>query len=154
EFLIQLVHEGRVWLEWTITMIGLPKGSIGAAPGPDRRAFLRDRRFVPGLRLSSVEGAATTLTREAVQEIAWLPGTAEAAYGPAAAPQAAVREHLGPRLGVHPSTVRWDGALAATAHEPVSRYPLRVAAEGDLVRVADAGPPGKDMGRVSEWWRE
>ncbi len=153
EFLIQLVHEGRVWIEWVITMIGLPKGSIGMARGPERRAFLRDLRFVPGVRLSRAEGAATVLTREAVQEIAWLPGTVEAVYGSADVAQIAVREHLGQRLGVHPSAVRWDGAEASTLHDPISRYPLRVEAAGDLVRVADAGPPRKDLDHVSDWWR-
>jgi 1-acyl-sn-glycerol-3-phosphate acyltransferase len=153
EFLVQLVHEERVWLEWIITMIGLPKGSIGMAPGPARRAFLRDRRFVPGVRLSRAEGAVTTLGREAVQEIAWLPGTVEAVYGSADVAQIAVREHLAHRLAVHPSTVRWDGAEAAAAQDPIARYPLRVEAEGDRARVSDAGPARKDLGAVSEAWR-
>jgi 1-acyl-sn-glycerol-3-phosphate acyltransferase len=153
EFLLQLLHEERVWVEWTITMVGLPKGSIGMAPGPERRAFLRDRRFVPGVRLSRAEGAATTLTRAAVQEIAWLPGTVEAVYGSADFVQIALREHLGHRLHVHPSTVRWDGAEAATAHEPLSRYPLRIETDGSLARIHDAGPPRLDLVPSSAWWR-
>ncbi len=151
EFLLQLTHEGRVWMEWVITMIGLPKGSIGMAPGPERRAFLHERRFVPGVRLSKSEagreGAATTLTREQVQEIAWLPGTVEAVYGTADVTQIAVREHLAHRLGVHPSTVAWDGAEASTVHEPIARYPLRVEAGESLVRVTDAGPQRQDLER-------
>ncbi len=153
EFLIELAHEGRVWLSWVITMIGLPKGTIGMAPGPERRAFLRDKRFVPGVRLSGEAAGVTTLTREAVQEIAWLPGTVEAVYGATDVVQIAVREHLGHRLGVHPSTVRWDGALASTTHEPLARYPLRVETEGSLARVADAGRPSLDLGATSTWWR-
>jgi 3-hydroxymyristoyl/3-hydroxydecanoyl-(acyl carrier protein) dehydratase/1-acyl-sn-glycerol-3-phosphate acyltransferase len=153
EFLIQLVHEGQVWIEWVITMIGLPKGSIGMARGPDRRAFLRDHRFVPGVRLSRTEGAATALARESVQEIAWLPGTVEAVYGSADPVQIAAREHLGHHLGVHPSAVRWDGAEAATVHDPVSRYPLHVEDTGALVRVRDAGRPRHDLSLSSTWWR-
>src|SRR5262249_29643077 len=139
EFLLQLIHGDRVWVEWIITMIGLPKGSIGMAPGPLRRAFLRDRRFVPGVRLPRAEGPVTTLGRDAVQEIAWLPGTVEAVYGTADVAQIAVREHLAHRLGVHPSTVRWDGSEAATAHDPITRYPLRIESDGDRATVSDAG---------------
>src|SRR5262249_42224499 len=153
EFFVQLVHEGQVWLEWTITMIGLPKGTLGAAPGHLRRAFLRDKRFVPGLRLSRVEGEAATLTRVAGRAVGWLPRTAACAYASPDPTRLAVRAPLGHRLGLHPSTVRWDGTLGATTHDPVSRHPLRVEVEGDRVRVADAGPPGKDLGLVSAWWR-
>jgi 3-oxoacyl-(acyl-carrier-protein) synthase/3-hydroxymyristoyl/3-hydroxydecanoyl-(acyl carrier protein) dehydratase/1-acyl-sn-glycerol-3-phosphate acyltransferase len=154
EFLLQLVHGDRVWLEWVITMIGLPKGSIGMAPGPDRRAFLRERRFVPGMRLSSAREGLTTLTREAVQEIAWLPGTVEAVYGSADVAQIAAREHLGHRLRVHPSAVQWDGVEATSAHDPIARYPLRVETAGAEVQVADAGPPRQELGPISTWWRD
>jgi 1-acyl-sn-glycerol-3-phosphate acyltransferase len=155
EFLIQLIDDGaaRVWLEWTLAMILLPKGSIGMAPAPQRRAFLRDKRFVPGVRLSRQEESASVLTREAVQAIAWLPGTVEAVYGTGDVAQIAAREHLAHRLGVHPSTCRWDGVHASTTHEPLGRYPFEVTSAGHEVRVADAGPPEHDLDDVSAWWR-
>jgi 1-acyl-sn-glycerol-3-phosphate acyltransferase len=153
-FAIQLAHEGRVWLTWTITMIGLPKGTIGMAPGRARRAFLQGSDFVPGVRLSRTERAQTVLGAEDVAAIAWLPGTVEAVYGATDVAAIAVREHLAHRLGVHPRTVSWDGTLASTSHEPLGRYPLRVESQGDVVRVADAGAPHHDLEHVSTWWRK
>ncbi len=44
-----------VWCQLRLVEVLFPKGPLGSAPPAARRAFLRDRRFVPGLRLSRVE---------------------------------------------------------------------------------------------------
>ncbi len=99
-----------------------PSAAPSCAIGASSPACVSHSRTVPRPR-----SRAST-----VQEIAWLPGTVEAVYGTADVAQIAAREHLAHRLGVHPSTVSWDGAEASTTHEPVARYPLRVEAGESL----------------------
>ena len=89
-----------------------PKGALGSAPPRDRRAFLRDRRFVPGLRLSREEGGTTHLAEADVRASDWLPGTLAQAYAAEGdlLAQIAVKEHVAARAAVHPSSVAVDKA--------------------------------------------
>jgi 1-acyl-sn-glycerol-3-phosphate acyltransferase len=58
EFDAQLIGSDGVLVALRLVEILLPKGPIGMAPREQRIAFLRDRRFVPGVALSEV-GAPT-----------------------------------------------------------------------------------------------
>ena len=79
-FQIQAIAGGRVIASLDLVEVLFPKGALGSAPPRDRRAFLRDRRFVPGLRLSREQGGTTHLAEADVRASDWLPGTLAQAY--------------------------------------------------------------------------
>jgi 3-hydroxymyristoyl/3-hydroxydecanoyl-(acyl carrier protein) dehydratase len=88
----------------------LPKGPLGDRPADQRRAFLAERRYVPGFGLSTHDGGATRISLVAVQRSNFLPGTMERVYGatgplPKLAAAIAVKEHFAERLKVHPSAI-------------------------------------------------
>jgi len=157
---IQLIVDGSVLVALTLVEVLLPKGPIGRASRLERRAFLRDRRFVPGLRLSRVEGASTVAAPSDVKPSDWLPGNVATIYG--APPggdliaEVAVRDHVASRAIVHPSSVRPSADLrsATVAMRPLRRHLLDVAREGDAVRVTDAGAPVLDLAPVESYWRK
>ena len=80
-FRAQLVAPEGVWCELKLVESCFPKGPLGSAEPLARRAFLRDRLPVPGLRLSRAEDGATLLSDAEVTATDWLPGTVEALYG-------------------------------------------------------------------------
>ncbi|MEO0602222.1 MAG: 1-acyl-sn-glycerol-3-phosphate acyltransferase, partial [Myxococcota bacterium] len=149
----------RVWLAITLTEVLLPKGPIGGAPGPDRVAFLRDRRFVPGLSLSNHEGSTSTTQSATVQAADWLPGTVASVYAtdtPDAAQrlvQVAVKDHVAQRAEVHPETVDVtvvDGRAVSRA-QPYTAWPITTDVQSDQVTV-HGGPPELDIGPVVAHW--
>jgi len=103
-FRIQLIGEHGVWAEMLLVESCFPKGPLGAAEPLARRAFLRDHRFVEGLRLSrSVAGGLETrLSAEEVAATDWMPGTARGIYGSSDVEVVAVKEHLAARERLHP----------------------------------------------------
>jgi 3-hydroxymyristoyl/3-hydroxydecanoyl-(acyl carrier protein) dehydratase/1-acyl-sn-glycerol-3-phosphate acyltransferase len=157
---IQLVVDGVVRVALTLVEVLLPKGPIGRASRLERRAFLRDRRFVPGVRLARAEGATTVAAPADVKPSDWLPGNVASIYGVAPGrdlvAEVAVRDHMAARAVVHPSAVRVadDLAGATAAMRPLRRHFLSVTREGDAVRVADAAAPALDLGPVEAYWRE
>ena len=159
-FDLQLLVDGSVRVALTLVEVLLPRGPIGRASRVDRRAFLRDRRFVPGLRLSRAAGAVTVAAPEDVKPSDWLPGNVARIYGvdPGAdlIAEVAVRDHVASRAFVHPSSVRpsEDLASATVAMRPLRRHLLSVAREGDAARVTDARPPAMDLAPVEAHWRK
>ena len=154
---VQILDGDRVWCAFSLTEVLVPKGPIGLAPPTDRVAFLRDRRAVPGMSLSTaMPDGSTRLTRADLQGSDWLPGTVAALYGlddPSdPLPAVAVKEHVARRLGVHPYEVQGDRAAAA----PLGRIPTLVIREGDgdavVVRDAEPGPPLPDLSTVRAHW--
>jgi len=156
---IQLLVDGVVLVALTLVEVLLPKGPIGRASRLERRAFLRDRRFVPGLRLSRSEGASSVAAPSDVKPSDWLPGNVATIYG--APPggdliaEVAVRDHVASRAIVHPSSVRPAADLrsATVAMRPLRRHFIDVAREGDAVRVTDAAAPALDLAPVESYWR-
>src|SRR5439155_20371219 len=109
---IQLSRGGRVLAGLRLVEVLLPKGRLGAADPAARRDFLRDRRHVAGLGLSTRVGGTTLLSLADVEQCDWLPGTVAAVYGLAAGSRGAdrlaeiaVRDHVAALLGVHPSAL-------------------------------------------------
>ena len=157
---IQLLAGDRVLVAFRLVEVLLPKGPLGAAPPESRRAFLRDRRFVPGVALSDFDGTTTRLTEAIVRQSDWLPGNVARIYG--ASPRSdllaevAVREHVARRAFVHPSTVTVEADLtgARAAMRPLRRPPVRVERAGDSIAGVDAGPPVQDLAPVRSYWRE
>src|SRR6185436_5732239 len=75
-FEVQLVrNDGTLWARMKLVEACFPKGPLGLAAPADRRAFLRDRRFVEGVRLSRNEHGITRLSAKEIDATDWLPGT-------------------------------------------------------------------------------
>ena len=132
------------WADLTLVLRLFPKGPLGSAAPAQREAFLRDRRYVPGVALSRVAGAATRLNVRDVIRSDWLPGTLAAIYGAggdadALAAQIAVKEHAARRLRVHPSEIRVSPGLdyAELQAAPARGMAVRVRREGREVVVED-----------------
>ncbi|MBI3270542.1 MAG: polyketide synthase dehydratase domain-containing protein [Planctomycetes bacterium] len=161
-FDIQGIAEGRVWAELRLIEALFPKGTIGTAPREARRAFLRDRRYVPGVGLSSESAGITRLSAADVRQTDWLPGNVARIYalalpagGAAVAEEVAIKEHVARRAFVHPATidVAADRAGAVASVRPLRRHPVRVARDGDVVTVADDGPSVMELSPLRDHWR-
>ena len=169
-FRIQAIVAGRVIASLELVEVLFPKGPLGSAPPLERRAFLRDRRPVAGLRLSREENGATRLDDAAVRASDWLPGTLAQAYAAEGdlPTQIAAKEHVAARAAVHPAIVTIDpgaagaradtqgaGSTLAVAHspsEPFAAWPIAIERTAGAVRVSDAGPPSLDLAPVRDWW--
>lgn len=159
---IQLLSAGRVLVSFRLVEVLLPKGPIGTAPPEARRAFLRDRRYVPGVALSRFDDMATRLSEAEVRQSDWLPGNVARIYAVPSArreqlvAEVAVREHVARRAFVHPASVIVEPDFSAAWAEmrPLRRHALQLSNAGDGVTVTDAGPPTQDLTPVRHYWRE
>jgi len=169
-FQIQAIAGGRVIASLDLVEVLFPKGVLGSAPPRDRRAFLRDRRFVPGLRLSREASGTTHLAEVDVRAGDWLPGTLAQVYAAEGdlLAQIAVKEHVAARAAVHPSSVVaarvavpagpeshgvGSGLVVARCpSEPLTVRSLIVEQTAGAVSVRDAEPPTIDLAPVRDWW--
>ena len=129
----------RMWARMTVVFVAVPEGPLDAFPALARRAHLRDRAFVPGVRVSRERAGVTTLRDEDLAAAEWIPRTIRLAYGIEGAADVALavatREHASARLGVHPSAVSVEGGVA---RGPSGSLALSAAREGPEVTVRDA----------------
>jgi len=160
-FDLQLVHEGNVWAELSLVEVLFPKGKIGEAPGPDRRAFLRDRQFISGLSLSNVEGQVTQLTEDEVRASDWLAGTLARTYASHAEDPAglardiAVKEHVARQARVHPAWVHLEeNGEAYCRATPLNHFPLETSTDGGRVQVRGSVEGRIDFAPIRQYWRE
>jgi 3-hydroxymyristoyl/3-hydroxydecanoyl-(acyl carrier protein) dehydratase/1-acyl-sn-glycerol-3-phosphate acyltransferase len=159
-FQAQLIVEDRVWAEVSMLVALFPKGPLGSIPGRERRAFMRNRSFVPGVRLSQSVDGSTVLRTDRVKTADWFPGTISYVYGAEGTLEAmtrvvAVKEHVASQLDAHPSTVRVsaDEEIATCSAMPLTRYPIKVTFEGANAIVSDSGPPTLDVRPVRDYRR-
>ncbi|MEB3197803.1 MAG: 1-acyl-sn-glycerol-3-phosphate acyltransferase, partial [Candidatus Sericytochromatia bacterium] len=161
-FDIQLIAADRVWANLELVYILFPKGPLGSVSGLERQAFLGEKTAVPNVGLARIDGETTRLTPKEVKGSDWLPGTLSRLYETEGdvqemTRQIAAKEHIGTRLGVHPSEVRLsdDATQATVPQAPLTRVDLAldVAPDGE-VSVSDAGPPELDLTPVREYWRD
>jgi acyl transferase domain-containing protein/3-hydroxymyristoyl/3-hydroxydecanoyl-(acyl carrier protein) dehydratase len=143
----QLSVGQELWAELELRSVFYPKGIFAAVARLERRAFLRDRKFVEGLRISRESGGWTELRISELDALAWFPGTLESIFRPASganpveprelARDIAIQEHLGHRLRVHPSEIRVspDGASAVWKQVPTERYRIEWIEVSGAIRV-------------------
>lgn len=134
----------RVWAEMVLVEAVFPKGPLGSAPPPERRAFLRDRAFTPGVGLTSADAEGTRLEEAAVHGSDWLPGTIRAVYGTEDASRIAAAEHIGRAHELHPRDL--------PARLPLQRFALDVTSEGGAVHVRGDGTGELDIEPVRAFW--
>ena len=162
----------RVWAEIELVETLFAKGPIGSVEPIARRAFLQEKLYSPGIRLSHVEEGKTTLLEKQVQESDWLAGTIAAAYGVTQgaisiaddAPrlqwltrQVAIREHVAHQLGIHPAHLlvyeqrtQQEGEVesvnVAASARPLNRHVVTVERIDGGWQVVDA--PAADQSNV------
>lgn len=151
---IRLSQGAEALAAFDLVEIMLPKGRLGARAGHDRRAFLKERRFVPGMALAEAGPHATCLSRGEARQSNWLPGTQEQIYGAAEHEDLVARivvgDHCGQALGLHPGAVRIEKGLCANL--PLNRWPIAVGEEGDRVCATSGDPAPIDWRRLHDHW--
>ncbi len=149
-FRIQLIDGDRVWATMKLVEALFPKGPIGQAKPDDRRAFLGERQFVPGVGLSSEVGegeqSASVLKFEDLAASDWLPGTIEAVFGTTDPAEIALREHLSRKVALHP------GVMPAAL--PLNHFPVEVEQDDVSVTVRDSGAESLDLEPVKAYWTD
>jgi 1-acyl-sn-glycerol-3-phosphate acyltransferase len=174
---LQLVSaDGRVIASARLVEILLPKGPIGTAPRAHRVAFLRDRRFVPGVSLSREEAGISLLDRADAASSDWLPNNLATIYQVEPGKRAelfthiAAKEHIARRAFVHPSRVKLiDGDSPEPSVQPITgevadlhgvadvrplrAHPVRVSTdEQGRTRVSDARASRMDLAPIRRYW--
>jgi 3-hydroxymyristoyl/3-hydroxydecanoyl-(acyl carrier protein) dehydratase len=158
-FELWLSVAGKLWAQLRLVEVLMPKGPLGAPSGQVRKAFLGDRRAVPGLLLSDEVGAgAVELDTTRVAESSWFKGTLELVYdakarGESLVAELAVKEAvtLAAHGAIHPSQVAVDGASVRCEALPLERLSVEVAPQGAGCVVARASLEA-DWSPVRDWW--
>ena len=152
---IQVIHDGRVIMEIALVEALMPVGVYEKLAPAHRRAFGRDRVFVEGWSIATVDEEKTTLSKETVREANWLPGTLESLYAVAddggafdaktLTERIAVKDHFASRLCLHPSEVSIDDAMIFPgnyAPTPVTNLNLRWDGDDVLTVVGEVARVG------------
>jgi acyl transferase domain-containing protein/3-hydroxymyristoyl/3-hydroxydecanoyl-(acyl carrier protein) dehydratase/1-acyl-sn-glycerol-3-phosphate acyltransferase len=154
---VRLSRDGVVIAMFDLVEALMPKGPLGAALGPARRAFLAERRFTPSVALAEVGETTTRLARETCLESDWLPGTLAAIYGLRAgedmAGGIALRDHAAAALRLHPAAVSM-GADGACLNLPLNPWRLAVSERESTVEVSSPAPGPLDWTGLREDWSD
>jgi hypothetical protein len=156
---IWLSAGGRPWAQLRLVEVLMPKGPLGQPNGLVRRAFLGQRRAVPGLMLSQeIAPGAVKLTPMDVAQSSWFKGTLEAVYDARSKGEQLVRElalkeavALAAHGAVHPSSVivDQDGDVLCPSL-PLERITAHAEQQGEAT-VATAALEA-DWSPVRAWW--
>ncbi|MDP7033909.1 MAG: beta-ketoacyl synthase N-terminal-like domain-containing protein [Planctomycetota bacterium] len=144
-FRVQLIDNQQVWCAFRLVEALFPKGPIGRVAPAERRAFLRDRRYVPGVGLSRADGETTRLRLADIEESNWLEGTVESLYGTMEPAEIARKDHLARATKLHP------GALPEGI--PLNPFELDVREQPDEVVVTPRGEGALDLTTVEGFWK-
>ncbi|GAA4033475.1 hypothetical protein GCM10022247_68110 [Allokutzneria multivorans] len=138
-FDMQLVVGGRVVAQLRLTYVMIPLDLGASLPLTQRRAFLRDRLYVPGATLSRHTAEATVLQERHVDAMDVTRGSVARVFGiDPALPRdqrlvvLAVKEHVARLVEVHPYFVETEGDSARVNGRS---YPVEIVREGDRVTV-------------------
>ena len=171
---VQVIAAEEVWAEFELVETLFAKGPLGQAEPLARRAFLVEKRFVPGMALSSYEDGTTSLSVAEVKASDWLAGTVASIYAPEfagtpltaeqLAQLVAIKEHVARRWQIHPAHVRRGEGRGARGDVeitspvlPLNRVRVQVQQQGEMWQVTDADDAtsaGLDLSAVQRFWRE
>jgi acyl transferase domain-containing protein/3-hydroxymyristoyl/3-hydroxydecanoyl-(acyl carrier protein) dehydratase len=159
KFRAQLIRDGRVWAEMELVYALFNKGPLGMVPGRQRRRFLRDRNYVPGMIVGEHTAGATRVSDADLSSTDWLPGTVEYAFGIAETDRLAglaIRQHISQKAAVHPAAVdvASDFRSAQCARFPITIFPLKTDRTGHDVTVRDDGSPRIQCDIVRHVWEK
>ncbi|MEL6342790.1 MAG: 1-acyl-sn-glycerol-3-phosphate acyltransferase, partial [Myxococcota bacterium] len=143
-FQIQVIDGDRVWAQLQLVESAFPKGPLGSVAPAKRTPFLRDSRYVPGVRLSEEMDGVTRLHPDTVVGTDWLPGTVAGVYGTTDPEAIAIKEHMAAKVQVHPRFL--PGAL------PLNHIPTKSRREGDEILITDDGSETLDLSRIKAYW--
>ncbi|MCB9752387.1 MAG: 1-acyl-sn-glycerol-3-phosphate acyltransferase [Myxococcales bacterium] len=144
-FDIQIIDaDERVWCQLRLVEACFPKGPLGRAAPPLRRAFLRDHIYVPGVSLTRTGARESVLDVAALAASDWLPGTLRAVYGDDAPERVARAEHVAAAHQLHPS--------ALPAALPLTRFELATTRDGDEVTVRGDARGRLDLSPLRAFW--
>jgi 3-hydroxymyristoyl/3-hydroxydecanoyl-(acyl carrier protein) dehydratase/1-acyl-sn-glycerol-3-phosphate acyltransferase len=148
-FRIQLIGAEGVFAQLLLIEACFPKGALGSATAPERRAFLRDHEFVEGVSLSRHREGETRLCEAEIEASDWMPGTIEGIYRSRDVETIAVKEHLSVRERLHP------GFLPEAL--PLNRLAVEVDRDAQDVVVRDergfgTGKRSLDLDPLRRFW--
>ncbi len=152
---VQLIVGEKVWADVELIYRLFPKGPLGSAPPELRQKFLRERTFVPGLRLGTAKDGATCVTAVDVAQSDWLPGTLETVFSapkPDQLRKIAVKEHVAAQLAVHPREIEVLNDGARSPRFPLTRYPLRINETAERCEVRSDGAATLDLAGLRAYW--
>ena len=160
--------ESACWWRSASSRCCCPRGRSARPRRRSRRAFLRDRQYVPGVGLSRVDGDGdgarggraprqrlAARQRGAHLRRSRLARCSAARRGRRPRPRraAGLRAPVGaPRRRVGEEREGVFGARAAM--RPLRLHRCAPSASGEVVRVVDAAPPVQDLEPVRTYWRE
>ncbi|MFJ4654508.1 beta-ketoacyl synthase N-terminal-like domain-containing protein [Nocardia sp. NPDC088792] len=135
-FDVRILSEDRPLICLRLVELLLPMGPLARSAPDDRRAFLRDRRHIPGFGLSTFDGDTAHLDLGDLESLDWFPETIADVYrlppgcdGLRRLVEVAVRDHVAQRAGVHPSEVLPAADMRSARIENRSGEPFLVQAE-------------------------
>jgi len=151
-FRVQLIDDSGVWCAFRLVEACFPKGTLGSADPESRMKFLRDRVFVPGVRISTQENGSTVIRKEDVDAVDWFPGTIDSVYNLKTSKsltslqQIGLKEHLADAHHIHP------GALPDAL--PLTKFRLEARQNGEEVIVRGDAQGTLDIKSVREFWEK
>ncbi|MCH9770343.1 MAG: polyketide synthase dehydratase domain-containing protein [Gammaproteobacteria bacterium] len=109
-FLIQVTQNNKPLLEIKlIEKLFRIHGRLGNAPQSQRKKFIKDKKYIPGLHISTIKKSTTEISLADVKQNDYLPGTIAHIYNINStdlmniARQVAIKDHLSHQFKIHPS---------------------------------------------------
>lgn len=151
---------GKPWAYIRLAEILLPKGPLAQAGGPERRAFMAERRAVPAMSLSDrLDRGVVTLDAARAATLDWFKGTLQAVYctggqGDSLLVDIAVKEAVADAAhnAIHPSQVHVVDGQASCPALPLERITVDVDARHGACRASAS--LRMDWQPVRDWWAE
>lgn len=150
---------GEPWACIRLAEFLLPKGPLAQVSGPERRAFMGERRAVPGVSLSErLAPGVVALDSARVATLDWFKGTLQAVYrtdsqGDSLMIDIATKEAVADAVdnAIHPSHVQIVGGQVSCPALPLERIDVDVDQPGPgQCRVSASSTT--DWAPVLAWW--
>ena len=161
-FAIQVFSGDVLWVAIAFSEILMPKGPLGRLEATQRRAFIRDKAYVPGASLSSWDGESSILRVDDVQSSDWFKGTISSIYDldkgslQENVARIVAKEHLAGQLAIHPSKLHADLERQEVYHRDLAVTPFPVELEVGSGSVSCRGEvvAAPAIPRLQAWWRD